>query len=310
MAVSWVFRRTWWAATLGGGVLVPVLLFSPSVRAVGQSFLDAFRLPRLVAIGLDERQMATLRDRLNRIQSRFELQSLIGDQVEVEEPAVRSAVFPSVPAAGRAADVTARTPTWLPAGAAVEEIRARAAGGRLRFRVDAKFANQVLDFLDLQDALLPQALDGQTIAVKFRGQVETTFTGNNRQQFSLIQAQLPEVTLPAGMSLHPFGYAYLRLLGLDPARAQEIAATTDWRSTLVFPVPVQAQALRQVIVRGQPAFLLTPQGRVVEDEPRKSRRWQRQGTGTTLVWTEGDQVFILSGALSEQDALTIAGALQ
>lgn len=249
-AVSVSRRRIWWFAVLGGGVLAAAALFSPTVRAVGQSFLEAFRLPRIVAIGLDDQQMETLRNRLRRIQSQFELQSLVGDSIEVEKPTARPAVFPSALEAGRAVGVAVLTPTWLPEGVTVGETRATPKGGGVRFKVDTKFANQVLDFLDLQDAMLPPTLDGQPIAVKFGGRVETSFVRGDKPLFSLVQARLPEVALPEGASLTPFGYAYLRLLGLDPAKAHETAAATDWRSTFVVPVPARIGEFRQVIVRG------------------------------------------------------------
>lgn len=303
-------RRVRWAAALGGGVLASAALFSPTVRAVGQSFLEAFRLPRVTAIGLDDQQMAALRDRLKRVQSRFELQSFIGDHVEVEAPAARSTVFTSALEAGRAAGFAVRTPTWLPEGATADTIRATADGGSVRFTLDVRFANEVLDFLDLRDATLPPTLDGQTVTVKFGGRVETGFVGENKRRFSLVQARLPEVALPEGASLTPFGYAYLRMLGLNPAEAHATAAATDWRSTLVVPVPAHAQAFRQVIVRGRPAFLMTPHIAVIDDERRESRQRRRRASETTLLWTEGEHVFILSGALTEQEALTIAGALQ
>lgn len=304
--VSFIRRPVWWVAA-AGGVFVTATLFSPTVRAVGQSFLDAFRLPRIVAVGLNDQQMTALRERLNRVQSKFDLPSLVAEQVEVEQPTVRAAVVPSAVEAGRVAGAVVRTPGWLPEGVTLQEMRATSSGGGTRFKVDVGFANQVLDFLELRDALLPASLDGQTVAFKLGGRVETSFARDAEHRFSLVQARLPEVTLPEGASLTPFGYAYLRLLGLDAETAHRIAATTDWRSTFVLPIPTRFHDLQQVIVRGQPGFLLTPHA--AEEAPRRQSRWQPM-RATTLTWTEGDQVFILSGNLTAQEALTIAGALQ
>jgi hypothetical protein len=301
-----VRRPVWWAAAVGG-VFVSAALFSPTVRAVGQSFLDAFRLPRVVAIGLDDQQMTALRERLNRVQSKFDLPALVAENVEVAEPTVRSARVNSAREAGQVAGMAVRTPAWLPEGVTMQDMRATSSGGGARFKVDVGFANQVLDFLELRDALLPASLDGQTIAFRLGGRVETSFARGDEHRFALVQARLPEVSLPEGTSLTPFGYAYLRMLGLDAEAAHRIAATTDWRSTFVLPIPARFHDLQQVIVRGQPGFLLTPHA--VEEAPRRNRRWQ-PARATTLAWTEGDQVFVLSGNLTEQEALTIAGALQ
>lgn len=55
---------------------------------------------------------------------------------------------------------------------------------------------------------------------------------------------------------------------------------------------------------------MTPRVRVIDDEEQGSRRLRRRTRETSLMWTEGEQLFILSGALTTQEALTIAGALQ
>jgi hypothetical protein len=299
-------RPRWWVAAVGG-MFVSAALFSPTVRAVGQSFLDAFRLPRVVAIGLDDQQMMALRERFNRIQSKFDLPALVAENVETDQPAVKAARVSSALEAGRVAGMTIRTPGWLPEGVTVQDRRATSGGGGARFKVDVNFANQVLEFLELHDALLPASLNGQTIAFRLGGRVETSFARGDEHRFLLVQARLPEVSLPEGISLMPFGYAYLRMLGLDAEAAYRIAATTDWRSTLVLPVPARFHDLHHVIVRGQPGFLLTPHA--VEETPRRNRRWQPV-RATTLAWTEGDHVFVLSGNLTEQEAFAIASALQ
>ncbi|MGQ9896926.1 MAG: hypothetical protein ACUVR8_05115, partial [Acidobacteriota bacterium] len=253
-----VCRPAWWAAAVGG-VFLSTALFSPTVRAVGQSFLDAFRLPRVVAIGLDDQQLTALRERLNRIQSKFDLPALIAENVEVERPTVPFSHVNSALEAGQVAGLVVRTPTWLPEGVVLQEMRATSSRGGARFKLNVGFANQVLDFLELRDALLPTSFDGQTVDFKLGGYVETHFAQGEARQLSLVQACLPEVGLPEDISLTSFGYAYLRILGLDADAAHRIAATTDWRSTFVLPIPTRFHNLRQVIVRGRPGFLLAPQ---------------------------------------------------
>ncbi|MFQ3590846.1 MAG: hypothetical protein SNJ67_11160 [Chloracidobacterium sp.] len=300
------------AAALGGGLLVTTVFFSPTVRAVGQSFLEAFRAPRVTAIGLTNQQLTGLHARLNQIESKFDLAALIGENVTVQASAAQSVKVASSSEAERLAGVHVRTPTWLPDGATVEHLTVKADGGAVQFKANVAFANQVLDFLGLHDALLPTSMDGQTVAVKLGSRVETSIA-RGKHRILLLQGQLPEVTLPEGASLTPIGYAYLRMLGLDTAQAHQIAATTDWRSTLVVPFPAEAQQIRQVIVRGQPGFLFSSSARSLstdEEQPRRGRRRRPDDEVINVMWTEGNQVLILLGGLTESDALAIANALQ
>jgi hypothetical protein len=113
----------------------------------------------------------------------------------------------------------------------------------------------------------------------------------------LVQARSPEVSVPAGWDVERLAEIGLRVLGLDTGEARRIARSTDWRSTLLVPVPMNASTFRQVTVHGQAGLLITTSTRG-EDGRRRE--------GTMLMWTEGERVFCLQGNLSGPDLMQMA----
>ena len=91
----------------------------------------------------------------------------------------------------------------------------------------------------------------------------------------------------------------LRVLGLDEGEARRIARSTDWRSTLLVPVPMNASTFRQATVHGQQGLLITTTG-------ERSADGRRGRDGALLMWTEGDRVFCIQGNLSNPDIMQMA----
>ena len=114
----------------------------------------------------------------------------------------------------------------------------------------------------------------------------------------LLQARSPEITLPAGWNLAQLGEIGLRILGLDPGDAKRIAKATDWRSTLLVPVPMNATSFRQVTVNGQSGLLIMTTGEPAADGKRRER--------TILMWSTGDRVFFLQGNLDGKELIRMA----
>ena len=113
----------------------------------------------------------------------------------------------------------------------------------------------------------------------------------------LVQARSPEVSVPAGWDVERLAEIGLRVLGLDTGEARRIARSTDWRSTLLVPVPMNASTFRQVTVRGQSGLLITTSSRGQDGRRRE---------GAMLMWTQGERVFCLQGNLSGRDLMQMA----
>ena len=122
-------------------------------------------------------------------------------------------------------------------------------------------------------------------------------------RLELIQSRSPEVSLPAGVDLARLGEVGLRILGLDAAEARRIAASVDWRSTLLVPVPANASSFRSVTVQGNPGLLITMtrEGKV---------DGQRRRAGTVVMWTEGERVYALEGTLGPPDMIQVAESVR
>ena len=80
-----------------------------------------------------------------------------------------------------------------------------------------------------------------------------------------------------------------------------MARATDWRSTLLVPVPMNASTFRQVTVHGQPGLMITT------TEERSADGHMRNGV--VLMWTEGDRVFCFQGNLTGQEFMQMAESL-
>jgi hypothetical protein len=125
---------------------------------------------------------------------------------------------------------------------------------------------------------------------------------SERRRAMLLEARSPEVKLPAGWNLEQLGEIGLRVLGLEERDARRIAKATDWRSTLLVPLPMNATAFRRVTVRGQSGLLITTTGEPAADGKRHRDR-------TVLMWSTGDRIFFLQGNLEAQELVQMAESI-
>jgi hypothetical protein len=120
---------------------------------------------------------------------------------------------------------------------------------------------------------------------------------SNNRRTRLFQARTPQLTLPENINVRALGEIGLRILGLAPAEAKQIARAIDWHSTLIVPVPPNASSFRQVDIGGQLGVL-------VEHQPRD------QSPTQTIIWSTADRVFALVSIQGTQDALQIASSVR
>ena len=273
---------------------VVVALFAvPSVRAWGQSVLDMFRVRNFVAVPFNAERIDKLRS------LKTDNAAFIFDRHEVVQDPGNPVVQPSLGAASSVAGFTVATPSYLPTGLSADTIMV-SGEGRVRLGVNSARLREMLAALDLRDVEVPAGLDGQTIEAHMYPVVGQRFK-SERRHLKLIQSRSPEVGLPAGVDLQRLGELGLRVLGLDPSEARRIAATVDWRSTLLVPVPTNATAFRSVTIRGNPGLLITT--------TRKDDQG-RQREGSVVMWTEGDRVFALEGNIGQSDIVQVAESVR
>lgn len=273
-------------------VMVAALFAIPSVRVSAQSFLEMFRVKRFAAVEFDESRMETLR-------SLGEKRAmLIFDRHEkLVDPGPARYVGTSQEASSHVG-FAVRAPRFLPEGLAAESVFVEAEGA-MRFTVSEAKLRGLLDQLDLRDVSVPQGLDGRWIDVRKPPVVLQKFRSRRNRRAVLVQARSPEVSVPAGWDVERLAEIGLRVLGLDAGEARRIARATDWKSTLLVPVPMNASTFRQVTVHGQPGLLITTAGARADDG-------RRHRDGAILMWSEGDRVFCLQGNLDASDLVQMA----
>lgn len=275
--------------------VVATLFAFPAVRAGAQAMLDLFRVRNFVAVPFDSDRFEKLRalDRDNAM--------LVFDRHEVIQEPGRPIVQSSPSAASALVGFNVETPAYLPDGLALDTV-AVTGEARARLGVSTARLRELLAALDLRDVEVPPGLDGQDLMVHMYPIVSQSYrAGGNR--LGLIQSRSPEVSLPAGVDLARLGEVGLRILGLDAGEARRIAATVDWRSTLLVPVPANASSFLQVTVQGHPGLLITT---TREGEVGGERR----RAGTVVLWTESDRVFALEGTLSRPDMMQVAESVR
>jgi hypothetical protein len=268
--------------------IVAVLFSVPSVRVSAQAVLDLFRVRRFAAVEFKESRLKTLRS----LEKEHERMFFDREEKLVDPGPPR--YVPSRDAASSMAGFAVSAPSYFPEGLAADSIFVGGEGATRLLMSESKLRS-LLDRLDIRDVTIPPGVDGKWIEVRTQPVVIQRFRSEKRHA-ALVQARSPEVALPAGWDVERLAEIGLRVVGLDAGEARRISRATDWRTTLLVPIPVSASTFRQVTVRGQSGLLIKTRGEHAADG-REMR---------VLLWTQGDRVFCLRGDLRDDDILEMA----
>ncbi len=286
-------RRAWprRALVAAAAVLAVTALISvPAVRASVAQFVSLFRVVNVVGVAMDP-------SRLDRLQADdLQLDTLIGDHVQVlQDPGAPVDVL-SLADAGAASGMTLATPQWLPQNTQIMEMAV--VGERvMRVTADSARLQQVMDALGINDLTVPEGLDGQVVNVRVPPVVMVRYDHQDGRRSRLFQARTPQLTLSDRIDVRALGEIGLRILGLPPAEAKQFAQTIDWHSTLVVPVPPNASSFQQVDIGGH-------RGVLIQHQPRD------QSPTTTILWSTSDRVFALVSIEGVQKAMAMATSVR
>jgi hypothetical protein len=265
----------------------------PSVRAAAQAFLDMFRVVHFAALPINSATEQRLRS------SEFDLPHLLADQVQVSPAPTAPTAYPTPEAAEAAAGFQVRRPTWMPVGWDIQAPTVEVVAGKTaRITANTARVERILSSLDINDVTLPAGLNGQTATVHISPSVVLKWQQDGKR-LELLQSPSPRVDLPPGTDLATLGEIGLRVLGLSRDDAYRFAQNIDWRTTLLVPVPANAASFREVNVRGGSGLLL-----------ELTQTGSRRHAGSLLLWSDGTQVFALSGAVSSAELLEMAQSVQ
>jgi len=272
--------------------VVAALFAVPSVRVTAQSFLELFRVRRFAAVQFDESRFETIRA----LGEKPAL--LVFDRMErVTDPGPARYV-PSPEAASSEVGFAVSAPRYLPRELARDSVFVEGEGA-MRFAISETKLRTLLQRLDLSDVSVPPGLDGRWIEVHKPPMVLQRFRSPKGRHAVLVEARSPEVSVPTGMDVEGLAEVGLRVLGLDAGDARRIARSTDWRSTLLVPVPMNASTFRQVTVHGQPGLLITTTG-------ERGADGKRGREGAVILWSEGGRVYGIQSDLVGNDLMQMA----
>lgn len=277
-------------------VALSVAVFTvPSVRVSAQALLDLFRVRSFAAVSFDESRLEKLRA-LEQNNALF-----VFDRQQVLVDPGKPQYYPTLEAAGAAVGFVPSRLRYLPSGLALDSVMVQGAGA-VRLAVSEAKLRALLDQLDLRDVSIQPGIDGVWVEVRKPAAVIQRYE-SGRLKAGLVQAVSPEVSVPAGLEIEKLAEIGLRILGLDAGEASRIARSTDWRSTLLVPVPMNASTFRQVTIHGQRGLLVTTTSTPSAD-------WPQGRKGTVVLWAENDRVFGLMSNLSDEDAMQMAESVQ
>jgi hypothetical protein len=276
------------AAAAAVAVVVVVVATVPSVRVSAQSVLDIFRVKHFAAVEFKESRREVL-------ESMEKDHLMVFDKVETTLDPGPARHVASRAEAGTLAGFSVLAPHYLPDSLAADSVFVQGAGA-IRVAASEAKLRALLDRLDLKKVKVPSGLDGQWVEVKKPPMVAQRFQSRERKVV-LLQSTSPQVAMPAGWDLAQLGEIGLRILGLDAGEAKRVAKATDWKSTLLVPLPMNASSFRQVTIgRGQ--------GLLINMADKN-----RDRVGSILLWSEGDRIFCLRGHMNASDLIQMAESI-
>jgi hypothetical protein len=267
--------------------LVSLAFAFPSVRAGAQAFLDIFRISSVVAVTTDTTPLRDL------VQRGFDFESLLGGAIEQLTPSSDPVTVDSVAAAAAAAGFDVLEPAWRPVGLELSQIQVKGEEAA-RLTLSLENLELVLDALGIDDLTVPQGFDGQQVTVRIPATVGLDYGERGGPRATFLQARSPEIAVPAGFDLPAIAEIALRIAGVDPEQAYDLAWTIDWRSTFIVPVPAGEAAFDKVDIGGKQGVAIEPAG----------------GRGALLLWADGTRVFALTGNLERDELLDMAQSAQ
>lgn len=282
--------RTRWLKPLVAAAAVAALFAVPAVRTSAATFLSLFRVRSVLGVPVE-------RGRLEDLGRRLDIESLIGQQVTVLRAPGQPVTVGTLDEAASQAGFDLQVPTALPDGATL--AKAEVTGpSTVKVTADAVRLQQVMDALSLDDLQVPPGLHGQVVDIDVSPIVFTSYVvPASGVDIKLAQARVPDVQLPASVDIAVLGEIGLRILGVDKAGAHELAQRIDWETTLLVPIPPDADSFRQVNVGGEPGLLV---------EKRSTGGLPR----SILMWSTGERAFVLNGEVTGDQLVSIANSVR
>ncbi len=298
-----LFNRRWrplWVGVSLVLILGLALSFAP-VRTLASQVLSLFRIQQITVLPVDLQGLGNLSEDSPLSQQISQLMSK--STVTLKEPGPSQTVADAAAASALAGFPVRLFADRQPAELAVEDSAA------FEMTLDRTRIQAVLEAAGRTDIQLPESIDGAKVSVNIprgvtaaygdcKGKSEERFAGWGGMRNCIVLAQIPSPTAetPPELNMTQLAEVGLQMAGMSSEAAQAFSQAVDWTSTLVVPVPNDAQT-REVTVDGVKGYLV-------------SRSWDSNDRLYTLLWVKDGIVYGLSGFGNPDDALTLAATLR
>jgi len=302
-------RPAWGAAALAATVVV-MLSFAPA-RTWAQKFLAMFRVEKITVVPVD---LNTLNGSNGETTAGKMLGQMIADNVVVTLH-------------GTPQEVATPDEASQKAGYKVRLLSTRTDPPQITVAGEQAFhmtinrdrAQSILDEAGRSDLILPDSIDGATIAVQIPSAVIARYgncpsskpkspegspapaAGQNVDYSNCImvgQVPSPTVSTPPNLNVGQIVEMGLQVGGMSAQQAHDFCQTVDWTSTLVLPVPRFASSYQTVNVDGVDGTLISLPG-----------RGSQRPAGYTLMWVKGGFVYTLMAFGDSSNAVALAESL-
>jgi hypothetical protein len=302
-------RRTAWtryaAIAAAAAILLGSFAFAP-VRNAAAGLLRVFRVQNVQTLTLTEADLQKLGSALESGSGRVDLESFGEAWIDGARAEPKQVTLAQAQAA-------VDFPVLLPKDAVGTPVITLSPAQSYKFKLKVDAINQALVAYG-SDRTLPNSLDGKVFSIMIPPIVVAQYgtpAGEYRKEvlagakpgeapFDLGQARSPELVVPEGVDAAQLRDVLVNLPFLPESVREQLAAVTDWQSTLIIP-NVDGTA-RDITIGGTPAVVVSPQG---------AARDLREKMGplpdsAMVIWNQGGVVRALGGAISEEKAIALA----
>jgi hypothetical protein len=303
--------RPFWALITLIAVLA-VALSIPSVQVLASNFLRLFRVQQITVLPLD---MTSMQDARYDPTIGQAISQALSDQVKITRQP------------GKPVEVADAAQAEKQAGF---KVRLSGDTGQSLFRLnvqpgiafegtfDQALAEQVLQALGKNSLKLPAGLNGAVIKANIPDAVTAAYgqcrynsnpevtgatggpsLGLGDNCLLLVQMPSPTVDTPPDLPVTKLAEIGLQVLGMDPAKAAQMANQIDWTTTLVIPVPRGEVNNQSVSVDGSTGTLLS------QASATSSLR-----SSYSLVWVKNGIVYGILGSGDPARGIALGNSLK
>lgn len=294
------YRLAWTTAMVV--VFIAISMLFPQVRVLAGRLLSLFRVEQIqpIEVGLT---LGMLPDYMESYFRSFEV--LLGDQIDIED-IVEPREVQDGNEASKLAGFTVRLPIEMESEPRIFYLEAKT----VHYKLDHELLQSLLNEMGYSDVVIPESVDGEEVTIYFPDTVVALYgdceleggedqpqVGQRETCMALVQARSLTVDVPPELDLNRLGDVFLQVLGMSAEEAAQFSEKVDWLTTLVLPIPADAQYEEIPSVDGVPGVLVKDP--IGEDMARY-----------TLLWIKSGILHGLMGIDDPDHALTVADSLK